>query len=1509
MSTLFNQISDSAKKLCWLVAMAATIPVIPANAGEQTFMPTAQYNFGSKTYPDLGSLISNYNAAWQIKWDECKAAGNPAIGYTCIRNTIVNSAPYGTARTNGNPLQYELTNQYYSEYTDNWVGTIPSSSQSTFVISAPQGCPSGPGYSSQSSGPATDYILTCIKLETLSCGNDNDNAGNPINVATQCKLEHEVDYATADGLLRVERSYTNQRGGWVFDTLPTLLEVPTGTNVSAEGVLFGAKLNCPDMIINNWQRYKASAGDPMGTETYANYRCMRPVNRTASRMVHLWINGQHYRFVGSSNPVSADGLAGLYMKLYSLSPPHSTGAVWKVTIKSGDVLYFLSNGKIARREFASGGYLDYSFNTDQRLASKTDHKGRTLTYNYDTYKRLTSIDLPNGEEVTYDYGTDPLSPNHGLLQKIIWPDGGFVEYLYNEAAHLSGSNNGLQTLTGKLDAEGRRIGTYKYSSGDATSTEGYSGIEKKSILDLFTYTRVTDALNTERRIYYGTTLADGRQLQTQDWVPAGSGSTAGSAFILYETDGRLKERRDYNGNKTQYVLDSTRGLETVRVEGIPSANSTNYRTAGVTLPAGVSKTTTEWHSSWNEPKKIAEPGKLTTYIYDGDSDPFNSNITDDCSPATLPEAQLCRVVEQATTDTNGYLGFSATLDSNYTARQHLYTYNSRGQLLTDTRLPDNVVVETREYFETNDDDYKIGDLQSVTNALNQTTEFDEYNLSGYPLHFTDPNGIETTLTYDERDRLLTQTVDGDTTTYDYDLHGNLISVETPDGTLLSYEYDPARRLTAIEDETGSRIEYEYDLESNLRYERIKDPGNTLVYVKEQVYDALSRLMRVVDSSAVYDVHTYDRQGNETGVTDQNSQATTNTYDTLNRLIKIVDPQNGSTMPTEYTYDTRNNLTSVKDPRALTTSYQYNGFHEVTQQTSPDTGTTTYTYDDAGNRISQTDAKSVTINYEYDDLDRLTLVNAPGTDDDISYTYDSCTLGVGRLCSVTRDDITLNYAYDAQGNIVNVEQEIGSTNVDMAYNYDANNRLESITYPSGVSILYTYDTAGKIEEISLNDGATTTSLIDAITYQPMGPVKGYDPANGVDLDIIYDLDGRIETITAGSVVDRDYGFDLVGNINLIDESILTGLDRSYTYDAINRLSLEEDITGTTTVFDYAYDAAGNRTLYDDTVTSQTLTYSSTSNRLTAIGVQSVTSDNNGNTTGIHGYTLAYDVYNRLNSATVSSTTTTYAYNGLGERTTKTTGSNTSHYFYGAEEQLLAEYDALGDITREYVYLNGQPVVMLEHVGSTINKYWIHNDHLGRPLVLTDAAGDAVWQLLDSDAFGNAADIDEDPDNDSTNLVFNLRLPGQYFDAETNLHYNYFRDYNPRIGRYVESDPIGIQGGVNTYLYALANPLRFLDSTGWSPEEHRENQRESNREKHEEGLARKQRDRGGEKGDENRRPPRKRPPEWKGPWPPTPKSPLFTPLILWEMLQEMCRQGIYSGLGCPENDNIRQCDVKN
>ena len=112
------------------------------------------------------------------------------------------------------------------------------------------------------------------------------------------------------------------------------------------------------------------------------------------------------------------------------------------------------------------------------------------------------------------------------------------------------------------------------------------------------------------------------------------------------------------------------------------------------------------------------------------------------------------------------------------------------------------------------------------------------------------------------------------------------------------------------------------------------------------------------------------------------------------------------------------------------------------------------------------------------------------------------------------------------------------------------------------------------------------------------------------------------------------------------------------------------------------------------------------------------------------------------------------------------------------------------------------------------YYIHPDHLNTPRLIADSAGTTVWRWDNQEPFGNDTP-NGDPDGDSNSFEFNLRFPGQYFDRETNLAYNYFRDYDPAIGRYIQSDPIGIIAGSNTYLYAWASPILFADPKGALP----------------------------------------------------------------------------------------------
>ena len=239
--------------------------------------------------------------------------------------------------------------------------------------------------------------------------------------------------------------------------------------------------------------------------------------------------------------------------------------------------------------------------------------------------------------------------------------------------------------------------------------------------------------------------------------------------------------------------------------------------------------------------------------------------------------------------------------------------------------------------------------------------------------------------------------------------------------------------------------------------------------------------------------------------------------------------------------------------------------------------------------------------------------------------------------------------------------------------------------------------------------------------------------------------------------------------------------------------------------YTYDALGNRM---SRVTAERLEhyrYDPESGRLhQRIPDRAYDYDAGGRTTEDGRLRYRYGAEGRLAEITRAATgqrRAAYRYNALGERVRKL-GTSVTYYHYDLEGRLLAETDAGGQTRAEYLYLGNEPLA-LSRSGQL---YYYHNDHLGTPQKLTDGAGQVVWSASYR-AFGEAS-------IGVGYVTQNLRFPGQYYDEESGLHYNYHRYYDPGTGRYLQSDPIGLQGGLNTYLYANANPIRYVDPTGES-----------------------------------------------------------------------------------------------
>ncbi|HFX2356129.1 TPA: RHS repeat domain-containing protein, partial [Pseudomonas aeruginosa] len=521
-----------------------------------------------------------------------------------------------------------------------------------------------------------------------------------------------------------------------------------------------------------------------------------------------------------------------------------------------------------------------------------------------------------------------------------------------------------------------------------------------------------------------------------------------------------------------------------------------------------------------------------------------------------------------------------------------------------------------------------------------------------------------------------------------------------------------------------------------------------------------------------------------------------------------------------------NLTEVKDPRGVTTRYEYDGLGNLTRLVSPDSGTTTFEHDAAGNVIRRTDARGAVTEYRYDALNRLIERHSPSDPSlDVQYRYDLTAdgnKGIGRLGAIEGARDSLVYRYDERGNLV---EQVRSIRLDqqtlldrVTYRYDAANQLLEIGYPSGLAIGYPRNAGGQVASVTLAVGDKAPSpLVGQIAYLPFGPLQRLTWGNGIALSREYDQDYQLLRQKVGPW-QSDYQHDANGNIQQHRHSLWGTLD--YQYDPLDRLTEERGVQGGRS---YAYDAVGNRTQRSDnpasggTASSQDYQYAPDSNRLTAIGAQAVTSDAAGNLTQDRAARkLAYDAQGRLQSVSLDGQQVAeYRYNALGQRIVKLTPESITTYLYGPDGQLLgeAEHDGSGRKLRAqyYLWLDSLPLATIDadydaqgKVGNPTLLY-LHGDHLDTPRLATDASGQIAWQWQ-SDAFGRGEALSQG----STQV--NLRFPGQYYDAESGLHYNYFRDYDPETGRYVESDPIGLGGGLNTYGYVEANPVLRTDSLG-------------------------------------------------------------------------------------------------
>ena len=597
---------------------------------------------------------------------------------------------------------------------------------------------------------------------------------------------------------------------------------------------------------------------------------------------------------------------------------------------------------------------------------------------------------------------------------------------------------------------------------------------------------------------------------------------------------------------------------------------------------------------------------------------------------------------------------------------------------------------------------------------------------------------------------------------------------------------------------------------------------------------------------------YDANGNVTRIVDPLGRVTVQRYDSSNRLVQQVlpSPMAGAPQPViAYGYDAQDQLNRVTDPRNLVTQYTVDGLGNQTALASPDSGVTTRTFDAAGDLASSKDARGQQTTIDHDALGRITrIAYASGTPS--IFEYDAGSAGaIGHLSKMTDESGQTSYIYDNAGRLVSKNVSIGSgagqRNFAVGYtdgaSGPANGKVVDIAYPSGNHVAIEYGVDGRASGMSLLKAGATTPvvLVSEIQYHPSGAVQSWTWGNSTAAVPNryfreFDLQGRITRLPFGNILNggviRTITYDAAGRITKTEHvgsgqpgDLAANLNQSYGYDDLDRLT---SFSGNGTSARYQYDASGNRIQLAYGGQTFTNTISPTSNQLqkTTGPVASKLNiyDAAGNLASDGAINYFYNARGRLQSMRSGAVTATYRHNGYGQRTLKVARTDSSsdtlneltYFIYDQAGHLIAEYDSNGTMIEETIYLGNLPLAVLKTENSipkNLEFFYVYSDQINAARVITNSRDNHIvwrWDLTDPFGTSHANDVSQD----RRGFIYNLRFPGQYYDNESNLHYNYHRDYDPQAGRYVQSDPIGLDGGMNTYSYVGGNPLSHVDELG-------------------------------------------------------------------------------------------------
>ncbi|MFC4500195.1 MULTISPECIES: DUF6531 domain-containing protein [Streptomyces] len=779
-------------------------------------------------------------------------------------------------------------------------------------------------------------------------------------------------------------------------------------------------------------------------------------------------------------------------------------------------------------------------------------------------------------------------------------------------------------------------------------------------------------------------------------------------------------------------------------------------------------------------------------------------------------------------DTDPVTGLKVTTATNSLGHTSRHLINDKLQVVTEIR-PDGAATHT-----TYDPFHRP---LTMIDPLGHTVAY-TYDQEGRPLTITRPDGREITVAYDDQGLPVTVTEpSGTQVVREFDASGNLTAVTDASGATTRFAYDSRGNLTSATDALGNTTHVECNaagvpvavtdpLGATTRYE--PDPFGRIVTITDPL-GAITRLSwtvegkldRRTDPDGAEESWTYDGEGNCTSHTDAIGGTTHFEYTHFDLLTARTGPDG---VRYEFDHDTELRLTKVRNPQGLIWRYEYDAAGRLVTETDFDDRSLRYAYDAAGRLVSRRNALGEVTSFERDALGQVIRKDAAGRVTTYAYDLadqlaqatgpDGTTLTLlrdrnGRLCSETVNDRTVKYTYDALG------------------------RRTGRTTPTGAETTWSYDAAGR-----------RTGMV----------------ASGRAIDFTYDAAGRELTRQVGGAVTLEHTFDALGRLTTQSVTGAGGhrvQHRTYTYRAdSNLIGIEDhlsgsrrfdlDATGRVTAVHaadwterYAYDEAGNQTEAswpsDHPGADAMGARSYVGTRIIRAGRVRYEHDALGRITLRQKTRLSrkpdtwryeWDAEDRLTSAiTPDGTRWRYTYDLLGRRAAKLrlaqdgerVVERVDFTWDGTKlcEQTTTSADLPNPVTLTWDHQGLRPLSQMERTVAAeapqqeidARFFAIVTDLVGTPSELIDEQGEIAWRTRTT--LWGAANWS----SDSTTYT-PLRFPGQYFDPETELHYNHHRHYDADTGRYLSQDPLGLAPSLNASAYPR-NPQSWCDFLGLAP----------------------------------------------------------------------------------------------